>query len=198
MVRSVGVMDESGSHRTDLIQAIRDAGFPCREDIDAWSRAYPLAIALLALDKQPMLDSIRLLQDKHPGVSPLCLVPEPAPDVFVAAVIAGAEAVLDYLTPAHHIASAVEAVDRGLALIDVAVVRRLVEISPDTSPPEVDAHDIRLLRLIVEGAHRSRIKTELQCSSRTAYRRMQDLYSKLGARNREEAMYLAGRWDLLD
>jgi DNA-binding NarL/FixJ family response regulator len=199
MVRSVGVMDWTDSHRATLVQAIRDLGFPCRDigDLDAWSGTYPFGIAVLALEEERMLDLVSLLRDRHPGVSPLCLVPEPSAGVFVAAIISGAETVLDYLTPAHHVAIAVEAVDRGLALVDVATLRRLVDISPDTSPPKLGHHELRLLRLIVAGAQISRIETELSCSRRTAYRRMHDLYAKLGARNREEAMYVAGRWGLL-
>lgn len=199
-VRPVAVSADLKSEGDLLVEAIQDAGFSCMRvrSLAPWSDANPFGVAVLKVDSASNFNLVRCIKQEHPGVSPICLIARPSTEDAVAAFAVGAEGVLDVNTPAQRVVEAVRAASQGMMLIDTALVRNLVTHVPRSFPKWLPTADLTLLRLIVEGATPHTIAKELHCSRRTAYRRMQDLYDKIGVRDRNEAIYLAGRWALLE
>lgn len=200
-MRAVAVCGDVDSDPDLVVKAIRDAGFSCMRvsSIGSWCDANPFGIAVLVFASDIAgLDTVRQIKSDHSGVSPVCLITEPTTQDVVAAFNAGAEGVLDARVPAHLIVQTLQTVDEGMALVDVALMRSLMEFYPETPSESIDTEDLTLLRLIVEGAKPYEIARELHCSRRTAYRRIRELCNKIGVQDRNEAIYLAGRWALLE
>lgn len=193
-------MDETNSRGTATVQAIRAAGFPCREvgDLKAWAGAHPFGIAVLISSSRSGLANVRRLKNHYPGVSSICLIEESSIENSVLALNTGAESVLDARTSEQTLVSAIEAASAGMSLIQVELLRLVLELTPDRPHLELSAEHLDLLRLIVKGSSTETIAEVLKCSRRTAYRKMDDLYRAIGAENREHAAYLAGRWHLAD
>lgn len=197
---SVGILDTLGERASLLAGAIRDAGFQCRliGEPFSWCAANPFGILVQIVNGVEHFVVVRQLRHEHPNVSQVCLIPDPSSDDYVRGFGSGADLVLDVFEPVRQVTFAIEAVNRGKILLDVAVIRKFVGPFADKPDVQLGDEELRILRLVSEGAKVSHIQRELHCSRRTAYRRIEGLCSRLGAQNPAQAAYLAGRYSLVD
>lgn len=121
----------------------------------------------------------------HPTV---VVLPRLDVELYIRALRRGAGAVhVD--TSSEIIVAVAEAAAMGEVLLPMGVAQALTSPKPDgTVDSTLTRVERRIARLLLEDASTARIANELSYSDRTIRRRLQTLYIKLGAKDRETAI----------
>jgi DNA-binding NarL/FixJ family response regulator len=169
--------------------------------------ARELAPDVVLMDvRMPELDGIeatrRLLADAHaPGESPrvIMLTTFDVDDYVFDAIRAGASGFLLKDAPPADLIAAVEVVARGDALLAPSVTRRMIEHFVRASPtrgqhpalPQLTERETEVLILVARGLSNAEIAVELVIAEQTVKSHVSRLLSKLGARDRAQAVVAA-------
>jgi DNA-binding NarL/FixJ family response regulator len=198
----------------DLIRGGLRAILDAEDDIEVVGEAADgggavhLATARLAdvvlMDVQmPVVDGIegtRRVVDARPECRVVVLTMFDLDEYVFAALRAGASAFLLKTTPPDELAAAVRACHSGEMLFAPAVTRRLVETyvrhppRPDGVPArleELTEREVDVLRAIARGLSNAEIAAELYLGEATVKTHVTRILSKLGLRDRVQAVVLA-------
>jgi len=120
-----------------------------------------------------------------------------------AALRAGARGFLTKDAGAEQLRAAIEAAHAGGAPLDPEVVRRLVDVPPSgpiptAAPERLTAREREVLRLIASGLSNEEIAERLVVSEATVKTHVNNLFGKIGARDRAQAVAYAFRTGLAD
>jgi DNA-binding NarL/FixJ family response regulator len=156
--------------------------------------------------RMPRLDGVaatRRLRERHPAVRVIALTTYDDERSVVEALRAGARGYLTKDAGAEEIRRALEAVVRGQAAIDPAVQRHLVDAlaagapaAAGTLPDGLTPREAEVLSLIAEGLSNAEIADHLVLSEATVKSHINHLFTKIGARDRAQAVTYAYRHDL--
>jgi DNA-binding NarL/FixJ family response regulator len=144
------------------------------------------------------IDGIRILKERHPGLLVLMLTIYDDDDRIFEALCAGASGYLLKKTqPARLLESLRDAVAGG-APMSPEVARRVVALfrtfrPPDDTNCELTPHEIRLLRLFVEGHNYKTAAAELGVSVHTISFHLRSIYDKLQVHSKSAAVAKALR-----
>jgi len=170
--------------------------------IDAARRLRPDVIVMDV--RMPMLDGLeatrRLLSSPDPGLRVLMLTTFDRDQYVYDALRAGASGFLLKDGPADQLVAGIRTVAAGGALLAPTVTRRLIEEfarrPPDTAPPpaglaELTARERSVLVLLARGLSNAEIAAELVLGEATIKTHVAHLLSKLGLRDRTQAVVYA-------
>jgi DNA-binding NarL/FixJ family response regulator len=156
--------------------------------------------------RMPRLDGVaatRRLRERDPGVRVIALTTYDDEHSVMEAVRAGARGYLTKDAGAEEIRQALEAVVRGEAAIDPAVQHHLLDAlatgapaTAGTLPDELTPREAEVLSLIAEGLSNAEIAHRLVVSEATVKSHINHLFTKIGARDRAQAVTYAYRHDL--
>jgi len=144
------------------------------------------------------IEGIRLLKERHPGMLLLMLTVYDDDEYIFDALCAGACGYLLKKTPpARLIESLREAMDGG-APMSPEVASKVIKLFRTIRPPEqadyqLTPHELRLLKLLVEGHNYKTAATEVGISVTTVAFHMRNIYSKLQVHSKSEAVAKALR-----
>jgi DNA-binding NarL/FixJ family response regulator len=159
-------------------------------------------VALIDI-RMPIMDGIeavRLLAQRAPDVRTMVLTTYDLDEYVYAALRAGASGFLLKSAPTAHLAQGVRLIADGGALLDPDLTRRLVErhlAAPppgDVVPPAVRALTEREREVLVEvarGLSNTEIAARLYVGEATVETHVNHILSKLGLRDRVQAVVLA-------
>ena len=125
------------------------------------------------------------------------VVSDGSPRSYSAALAAGATGVVTTEEPLEDVLDVVRAACRQRSLVPVAVLRDLVGNRGAQQPPPLTGREREWLRRLAGGTTVAALARGSGCSEREMYRLLGDLYGRLGAAGRTEALLLADRWGLL-
>jgi len=179
---------------------------------DVLDQARTLNPDLVLMDiRMPDLDGIeatrRLLAESPPVPKVLVLTTFDLDDYVYEAIRAGASGFLLKTTPPHQLVEGIRAVMSGDALLAPQITRRLLDRfirrpPPGTTVPpelaELTARELDVLHLIADGHSNAEIAAALFLSSATVKTHVNHLLTKLGLRDRVQAVALAYRTGLMD
>jgi DNA-binding NarL/FixJ family response regulator len=156
--------------------------------------------------RMPRLDGVaatRRLRERDPGVRVIALTTYDDEHSVMEAVRAGARGYLTKDAGAEEIRQALEAVVRGEAAIDPAVQPHLLDAlatgapaSAGTLPDGLTPREAEVLSLIAEGLSNAEIAHRLVVSEATVKSHINHLFTKIGVRDRAQAVTYAYRHDL--
>ena len=156
--------------------------------------------------RMPRLDGVaatRRLRERDPGVRVIALTTYDDEHSVMEAVRAGARGDLTKDAGAEEIRQALEAVVRGEAAIDPAVQHHLLDAlatgapaTAGTLPDGLTPREAEVLALIAEGLSNAEIAHRLVVSEATVKSHINHLFTKIGARDRAQAVTYAYRHDL--
>ena len=139
------------------------------------------------------IDGIRILKQRYPGLVVLVLTIYDDDDRIFDALCAGASGYLLKKTqPARLLDSLREAVAGG-APMSPEVARRVIALfrefrSPESTTCELTPHEVRLLRLFVEGHNYKTAAAELGVTVHTISFHLRSIYDKLQVHSKSEAV----------
>lgn len=161
-----------------------------------------VALVDLGLPGMSGIEGLPLLRRKYPAVALLVLTVYEDDERIFQALCAGACGYLLKKTPPARLLESLTEVLHGGAPMSPEVARRVIGIFRDIRPPErvqhnLTPHELRLLKLLVEGHNYQSAAAELNVSFSTINFHMQNIYGKLQVHSKSEAVAKALRQRLV-
>jgi DNA-binding NarL/FixJ family response regulator len=203
----VAVIEDHREFR-DYLEALISGtdGFECtgkfgsveeaRPKID--SRVPDVVLIDIGLPGMNGIEGIRILKERHPDVLFLTLTVHDDDERIFDSLCAGASGYLLKKTqPAQLVASVKEAAQGG-APMSPEVARRVIELFREIRPPDradynLTPHEVRILKLLVEGHNYKTAATKLGVAPTTINFHLQNIYQKLQVHSKTEAVAKALR-----
>ena len=144
------------------------------------------------------IEGIRLLQVSYPDIPILMLTVYDDDERIFEAMCAGASGYLLKKTPPARLLDSLRDVVNGGAPMSPEVARRVIALFREVRPPDqadyhLTPHEIRLLKLLVEGHNYKTAAAELNVSVNTVSFHMKHIYEKLQVHSKSEAVSKALR-----
>ncbi len=140
----------------------------------------------------------RRLSQSHPEVSVVILTTYTDPDLVQECIQAGARGYVVKDVERFSLKESIRAVYRGQAVLAPQVAGQVIEQARTRQPvgsrrAALSASQVSILRLISRGHSNREIAAEVHLSENTVKTHIQEIFRKLGVRNRVEAAILAGK-----
>jgi DNA-binding NarL/FixJ family response regulator len=144
------------------------------------------------------IEGIRRLKEAHPDVAVLMLTVYNDDLRIFDALCAGASGYLLKSTPPARLLESLREVMDGGAPMSPEVARRVVTLFREVRPPEradyqLTPHEVRILKLLVEGHNYKTASAEIGVSINTIRFHMRSIYEKLQVHSKSEAVSKALR-----
>jgi DNA-binding NarL/FixJ family response regulator len=159
----------------------------------AWSEKPDVALVDIGLPGMSGIEGLSLLHDRYPGIALLMLTVYEDDERIFHALCAGANGYLLKKTPPAKLLESLAEVLHGGAPMSPEVARRVLRLFREIRPPEqvdynLTPHELRLLKLLVEGHNYQSAAAELGVSFSTINFHMQNIYGKLQVHSKSEAV----------
>jgi DNA-binding NarL/FixJ family response regulator len=167
----------------EVLAAVKDGG-GC---VDAVRRHRP-DVVVLDLEMGPMggLQCLESLRSDHPAVRVLVLTAYSDGESMRAALEGGASGFALKTEPPQQTVASIRQVSRGQLVFPLAARRWLLR-APAPNPSQPTDREMEILALVSEGLTNAQIARRLRVSDNTVKFHLQNVYLKLGVRNRTEA-----------
>jgi DNA-binding NarL/FixJ family response regulator len=144
------------------------------------------------------IEGIRILKERHPGLLVLMLTIYDDDERIFDALCAGASGYLLKNTQPARLLEALREAVAGGAPMSPGVARRVIALfrefrPPDSTKCELTPHEVRLLRLFVEGHNYKTAAAELGVTVHTISFHLRSIYEKLQVHSKSEAVAQALR-----
>lgn len=198
----IAIIEDQRDIRQGLASLIDSSeGYRCTgcyssmEDALAWfGRELPdVALIDIGLPGMSGIEGSRLLKERYPTVLLLILTVYDDDDRIFEALCAGACGYLLKKTPSARLLECLREAMNGGAPMSPEVARRVVNLFQRFRPPQhvdyhLTPHEVRLLKMLVEGHNYTSAASELGVSFSTIAFHMQNIYQKLQVHSKSEAV----------
>ena len=203
----MAIVEDHGEFRNYLAALINGTdGFRCTstfESMELAVRGIPLDppdVALIDLGLPGMngIEGIRLLRERYPRMVLLVESVYEDDERIFDALCAGASGYLLKKTPPARLIESLREALQGGAPMSPEVAGRVIKLFREIRPPErcdyaLTPHEIRLLKLLVEGHNYKTAAAELKVTTSTINFHLQHVYEKLQVHSKTEAVAKALR-----
>jgi DNA-binding NarL/FixJ family response regulator len=182
------------------------AGYLCTGSYRSMEEALPaiasrlpdIVLVDLGLPGISGVDGIRRLKELHPSLVLLVLTVYDNDERIFEALCAGASGYLLKKTPPARLLESIEEALAGGAPMSPEVAHRVVTLFREFRPPEkadchLTPHELRLLKLLVEGCSYKTAAAELGVTAKTVSFHLQKIYEKLQVHSKSQAVAKALR-----
>lgn len=162
-----------------------------------------VALVDIGLPGMDGIQGVRILKERYPALVMLMLTVYDEDDRVFDALCAGASGYLLKKTPPSRLLESISEAARGGAPMSPEIARKVVAIFRDFRPPrraehDLTPHEVRLLKLLVDGHSYKTAATALGVSYNTICFHIKNIYSKLQVHSKSEAVTKALRNRLTD
>ena len=162
-----------------------------------------VALVDIGLPGMSGIDGIRILSETHPELQTLMLTVYQDDERIFEALCAGATGDLLKKTPPARILECLREAVSGGSPMSPEVARRVVKLFREVRPAvgsdhDLTPHEIRVLKLLVEGHNYTTAAAELDVSYNTVAFHVKHIYQKLQVHSKSEAVARALRDGLVD
>jgi len=167
-----------------------------------WVEIPDVTLVDLGLPGMSGIEGLSILRQRYPTVGLLVLTVSEDDDRIFRALCAGASGYLLKKTPPAKLLDGLADVLAGGAPMSPEIARRVIALFRQVRPPErvdydLTPHEVRLLKLLVEGHNYQSASVELGVSFSTINFHMQNIYAKLQVHSKSEAVVKALRHRLV-
>lgn len=167
-----------------------------------WAVVPDVALVDIGLPGMSGIEGLSLLHARYPAIALLMLTVYEDDERIFQALCAGACGYLLKKTPPAKLLESLVEVMHGGAPMSPEVARRVLRLFREIRPPErvdyeLTPHELRLLRLLVEGHNYRTAAAELGVTFSTINFHMQNIYGKLQVHSKSEAVAKALRQRLV-
>jgi DNA-binding NarL/FixJ family response regulator len=144
------------------------------------------------------IEGIRLFKERHPEILFLTLTIHDDDERIFDALCAGASGYLLKKTQPARLVESVKEAAQGGAPISPEIARRVIKLFREIRPPDradynLTPHELRILRLLVEGHNYKTAAAKLGVAPTTINFHLQNIYQKLQVHSKTEAVAKALR-----
>lgn len=152
----------------------------------------------IGLPEMSGIDGIPLLKERYPNLLLLVLTVYEDDEMIFDALCAGATGYLLKKTPPARLIESLKEAASGGAPMSPEIALRVIKLFRDIRPPQradykLTPHEIRLLKLLVEGHNYKTAAVEAGISVTTVAFHMRNIYQKLQVHSKSEAVSKALR-----
>jgi DNA-binding NarL/FixJ family response regulator len=167
-----------------------------------WSPPPNIVLLDIGLPGMSGIQGLRVLREKYPKIALLMLTVFDDDESIFAALCAGASGYLLKKTPPAKLLEGIRDAASGGATMSPEIALRVIQLfrgqrPPPESPDELTSHEVRLLKLLVEGHSYKTAAAELHVTVSTINFHIQNIYSKLHVHSKSEAVVKALQQRLL-
>lgn len=194
MLVRIAVADPLPVFRHGLKEILRGAGFESEapDDLVAWVNDRQTKVVILTLLSESDWHLMESLARMTADLRLVALLEQMSVTASVRALRAGAVCVMARDTSPALLRERFQAVLRGEPIVPVDVLRALTApVTTEPLPEGPSAQDRDWLRKLAKGMTVNRLATEAGYSERMMFRLLRDLYTRLGASNRTDALIKA-------
>jgi DNA-binding NarL/FixJ family response regulator len=157
-----------------------------------------VALVDIGLPGMNGIDGIRLLKQRHPAMRLIMLTVYEQDEFIFDALCAGACGYLLKKSPPARLIESVREAMEGGAPMSPEVASKVIRLFRDIRPPDradyhLTPHELRLLRMLVDGHNYKTAAAELRVSVSTVAFHMRNIYDKLQVHSKSEAVAKALR-----
>jgi DNA-binding NarL/FixJ family response regulator len=203
----VAIIEDRREIRDGLAMLIGGTeGFKCTESYRSMEDALPrigsnlpdVVLCDIGLPGMSGIDGMRILKERFPDLLLVMLTVYDDDERIFNALCAGASGYLLKKTPPVKLLDALRDAVTGGSPISPEVARRMIGLFRDIRPPEradyeLTPHELRLLKLLVEGYNYKTAAVELKVTIHTVSFHMRHIYEKLQVHSKSEAVAKALR-----
>jgi DNA-binding NarL/FixJ family response regulator len=191
----IAVSDPLPVFRRGIMATLGEAGFrpEVPEDLLAWIREEHRRVVLLTLESADDWALLARLHEASTNVLVVAVLTDTTIRSYVQAVFAGAVAAVPRDAPPEVVRQVFEAAVAGRSILPVEVVRALASagerlLEDDDTP---SAREVEWLRDLAGGVTVAQLADRAGYSERAMFRQLREMYVRIGARNRTDALIRA-------
>jgi len=190
MPMRIAVADPLPVFRKGVMEILREAGYEpeAPDNLLAWIRDEQTKAVIITIRSEADWQLLETLHRSTADVLLVALLDQMSVAASVRALRAGAVCVISRDTSPAALSEAFRAAVRGQSLVQVEVLRALALSADDPAVNEPSAEERRWLRDLAAGMTVARLADEAGYSERMMFRRLRDLYTRLGVDNRTAAL----------
>ena len=199
------VADDHSLFRDGIVSLLEAAGFEVvgqvgdgREALTETRRLNPDVVLLdISMPEMNGLEALRHLREESPDVHVVMLTVSDDDADLLEAIQAGASGYLLKSLSAEAFIELLQGLERGEAAISGVTTARLIKgigtrtVSKNEPFEKLTERELGLLRLVADGLSNRAIARELSISENTVKYHMKNIFQKLNAQNRTEAVTIA-------
>ena len=157
-----------------------------------------VVLADIGLPGMDGVEGVRRLKERYPELTVLMLTIYDDDDRIFDALCAGASGYLLKRTPPARLLECIHEAERGGSPMTPEVARKVVTMFRSIRPPErvdydLTPHELRLLKLLVEGHNYKTAAAQLKVSYNTICFHIKNIYQKMQVHSKSEAVTKALR-----
>lgn len=198
----IGVIGGSAVWRRGIAAVLEEAGHAAVPvaDVASWEPGRDGTAILVHVEDAAGLDEVAALHDEHPHVPIAVSVPDLGVAEFAAVIKAGGHAAIDEDDPVETVVAVVEHAIEGRSSVPPRIVGALAArvAAGFGEPLQVSDEDAARLRALAGGTTVAQLAEDSGFSEREMFRMLGELYTKVGAKSRTEAILWAERYGILD
>jgi DNA-binding NarL/FixJ family response regulator len=194
----VAVLDPLPMFRRGVMEMLGGVVFEpeALDDLLAWVHDEPRRVVLVTMHSAEDWALLGRLRQGSPEVIVVAMLPNAATPDYVRAILSGASAVIPRDAQPEFVRKVFEEAISGRCLLPIEVVQALTSASSpsvehDQTKPS--PQELQWLRQLASGTTVGRLASEVGYSERAMFRLLRELYRRIGARNRTEALLQASQ-----
>ncbi len=167
-----------------------------------WNPVPAVALIDIGLPGMSGIEGLKLLRERYPTVALVVLTVFDDDERIFNALCAGASGYLLKSTPPARLLEGIREVVAGGAPMSPEIARRVVSLFRTVQPPDhseysLTPHELRILKLLVEGHSYKSAAAEMGTAFHTIAFHVQNIYQKLQVHSKSEAVAKALRSRLI-
>jgi DNA-binding NarL/FixJ family response regulator len=196
----VAVIDGSPAYRRGLAAALAEAGFTVQRPKDPlrWAGKKGDRIVIATLEEDSAEETVRSFVSAGPDVQLVALLNETSASAYRDALLFGACGAVGHDDPVVEIVEAVRAAVRQRTLLPRSVVTEVTTNGAQSAAIKLSDQETEWIRALAGGTTVAELADRVGYSERELYRLLKQLYTRLGAETRSEALVRAGTLGLVE
>jgi DNA-binding NarL/FixJ family response regulator len=192
---TVAIVERLPAYRRGLAVALCEHGFVVEELAAPEAPTAADALAL-TVDSDESWNALGMIAEKPPPI--LALLENACAASYRRALRLGATGAVPREAPTEQIVRAICAVLAGTTLLPHSIARQLAEGAGAGEELPISESEARWLRAMAEGTTVATMAQGARYSERQMHRLIANLYKRIGAANRQQALVFAARCGILD
>jgi DNA-binding NarL/FixJ family response regulator len=192
----IAIWDPLPIYRRGMMTALAAAGLSSEEpeDLLEWSSEQQHGVAFLTIQSKQELTLLTQLKGSWPDLILIAVLAHENVEMHVKAVKAGATAAVGRTATPEEVLGVFNAAIRGVSMLPAEAVRALAAPKvPQDVTTQLTPREIEWLRALSQGRTVAQLADNVGYSERAMYRLLRDMYRRMHAANRTEAVLKASR-----